>query len=303
MARTLTEIYTEAKNKRDEYLELNSISNGSKMSILDAFTWVSSACIWSFENIMDVFMVDVASDIQNRINGNAAYYANALLKYQSGDSLSMNDDGTAFSYSTVDEGKRIVTKVSYAEYSEAGFYDKQLLLKIASGKAGSYSRISGDELIAIKSYVDQISFAGQHVNVVSRTGDVLIPRITVYYDGAVSADEAYSNIEAALKNFIAGIEFDGKVYVQKIIDSIQSAEHVVDVFIDPSVSSQGIFVAQYNDDDNLINVAQTGQPANYEQKIDRKFTPNSGYLKQSTKTGVEANLQTWKESITLKVES
>ena len=43
MARTLSEIYHDAKNKRDEYLELTEFKNDSKMSVLDAFTWVVSA--------------------------------------------------------------------------------------------------------------------------------------------------------------------------------------------------------------------------------------------------------------------
>lgn len=60
MARTLTEIYTVAKQCRDKYLELTEFQNDSKMSILDAFTWVTSSCIWAFENILDVFKVDLA---------------------------------------------------------------------------------------------------------------------------------------------------------------------------------------------------------------------------------------------------
>ena len=82
MARTLTEIYNEAKNRRNQYLELTEFQNNSKMSIIDAFTWVTAACIHTFEMILDVFKVDLAKDLQNRINGTAAYYTNALLKYQ-----------------------------------------------------------------------------------------------------------------------------------------------------------------------------------------------------------------------------
>ena len=220
MARTLSEIYTFAKECRKQYLELTEWENDSKMSILDAITWVQSSCIWAFENIIDVFKVDLARDLQNRINGTAAYYSNALLKYQSGDELSMNDEGTAFSYPTIDESKRIITKVAYSEYEESGFHDKQLLLKIATGDVGEYKRIEGDELLAIRAYADKIAFAGTHINVVSRNGDVLIPRVTVYYDGAVGVDEVYDNIEESLNSFVAGLDFNGVVYAQKIIDAI-----------------------------------------------------------------------------------
>ena len=118
MSRTLSEIYTQAKEYRNQYLELTEFENDSQMSILDAFTWVVAACIFAFENVLDVFRVDIARDIANRINGTPAYYANALLKYQSGDELLMNDEGTNFSYASVDETKRIISKVSYSEIQE-----------------------------------------------------------------------------------------------------------------------------------------------------------------------------------------
>ena len=35
-------------------------------------------------------------------------------------------------------------------------------------------------------------------NVVSRRGDVLVPRLTVYYDGAITKEELYDNIDTAL---------------------------------------------------------------------------------------------------------
>lgn len=299
MARSLTQIYNEANAYKSQYLELTEWKNNSKMSILDAFTWVTSSCIWAFENIIDVFKIDLAKDLQNRINGTPSYYANALLKYQSGDSLVMSEDGTSFSYSAIDETKRIIKKVSYSEYQEEGFYDKKLVLKIATGEPGAYEKINDEELLAIRDYFRQIAFAGTHATIVSRNGDILIPKVTVYYDGAITEDEVYGNIEKALNNFIANINFDGAVYVQKILDTIQQVEHVVDVHINKDLpDSQGIFVAQYDDDNNLIVTDEGG----YEQYVERYFIPNSGFVKQSSGSGVEEGLLTWRESIVLTVE-
>lgn len=303
MARTLSEIYHEAVARRNEHLQLTEFKNDSKMSVLDAITWVVAACIWSFENILEVFQTDIAVDIQNRINGTPAYYANALLKYQSGDELQMNEDGTAFSYPMVDESKRVITKVSYSEVQETGFYDKKLIFKLATGEPGSLERIETDELIAIRAYLRQIAFAGTHLEAVSRKGDILIPRVTVYYDGAVTEDELFTNIENALNNFIAKADFNGAIYAQRIIDAIQSADHVVDVYINPDSATQGIFVVQYDDDDHLIPVDEEAPTPDYEHKITRSFVPNSGYLKQSKATGDEADFQTWRQAITLVIES
>lgn len=298
MARTLTEIYTVAKQCRDTYLELTEFQNSSKMSILDAFTWVVSTCIWTFENLLDVFKVDLAKDLQNRINGTPAYFANALLKYQSGDELVISEEGTSFSYATVDESKRVVSKVSYSEVAEEGFHDKLAMYKIATGEPGAYERIEEDELLAIRAYLNKILFAGQHAMVVSRNGDVLIPRVTVYHDGAISEDELFTNIENSLNDFVANLSFDGFIYAQKIIDCIQNAEHVTDVEVDSTATDQqGIFIAMYDDDNHLIEVN-----GSVEQKIGRYVVPNSGYVKQSTRSGEEENLQTWREAITLKLE-
>lgn len=299
MARILSEIYAEAKDSRNQYLELTEFENSSKMSILDAFTWVTSACIWTFENVMDVFKVDLAKDLQNRINGTPAYFANALLKYQSGDELAMNEEGTAFSYPNIDPTKRIITKVAYFEEEESGFHDKLVRFKIATGEPGSYTRIDEDELIAVRAYLNQILFAGQHAEVVSRIGDVLIPRVVVYYDGAVTEDELYQEIEKALNEFIANIAFNGVVYAQKVIDSIQSVEHVTDVAVSSDdTDHQGIFVAKYNDDNHLIQ----DKDGNVQIKIDRYYIPNSGYIKQSTCSGEETDIPKWRDTIILKLE-
>lgn len=300
MARTLSEIYAVAKETRNNYLELTEFENSSKMSVIDAFTWVASSCIWVFENVMDVFKVDLAKDLQNRINGTPAYFANALLKYQSGDDLVISEDGTAFSYPQVDTTKRIITKVAYYEEEEKGFHDKIVRYKIATGSPGAYSRIGDDELVAIRAYLNQILFAGQHARVVSRIGDILVPRVVVYYDGAVTEDDLYKSIEDALNNYIASIDFNGLVYAQKVIDCIQSVEHVTDVQASSDdTDHQGIFIASYDDDNNLICKDGTADPL---IKIGRYFIPNSGYIKQSTAAGVEKDIPLWRDTIILKLE-
>ena len=301
MARTLTEIFNEAKDCRKKYLQLTEFENSSKMSILDAITWTTAACIWTFENILDVFKVDLARDLQNRINGTPGYYANALLKFQYGDKLQMNEEGTQFSYAAVNEANRIITKVAYSENTVDGFFDKELQFKVAKGEPGHYERLTDEQLIAARAFMNQIVFAGTNYNIVSRKGDILIPRVTVYYDGAITIDEVYSNIEKSLNEYIANIPFNGLIYVQKIIDAIQQSEHVTDVHIsNTNTDHQGFFVVQYDDDNNLIQQID----GTYEKKIERFILPNSGYLKESTEEvgALEEHIPSWRKSIILAIE-
>ena len=294
MSRTLTEIYNEAVETRNKYLELTELTNDSKMSIINAFTWVTAAAIYSFETLLDVFTTDIAKTFTQRINGTSAYYANAMLKWQYGDDLIINDEGTAFHYATEDTTKRLITHVSYQEYYNEEFKDNILILKVASGEGRSLSQLSDEELIAARAYLNQIKFAGVKCNVVSRRGDVLVPRLTVYYDGAITKEELYDNIDTALIDFIVNIKFDSLVYSQKIIDAIQKVEHVTDVHIDHEASvEQGIFIAQYNDNNELGPLT----------KIERKCYLASGYAKQSTQQDAESELPTFREAIVIKLET
>jgi len=294
MSRTLTEIYNEAVETRNKYLELTELTNDSKMSIINAFTWVTAAAIYSFETLLDVFTIDIAKTFTQRINGTSAYYANAMLKWQYGDDLIINDEGTAFHYATEDTTKRLITHVSYQEYYNEEFKDNILILKVASGEGRSLSQLSDEELIAARAYLNQIKFAGVKCNVVSRRGDVLVPRLTVYYDGAITKEELYDNIDTALIDFIVNMKFDSLVYSQKIIDAIQKVEHVTDVHIDHEASvEQGIFIAQYNDNNELGPLT----------KIERKCYLASGYAKQSTQQDAESELPTFREAIVIKLET
>lgn len=294
MSRTLTEIYNEAVETRNKYLELTELTNDSKMSIINTFTWVTAAAIYSFETLLDVFTTDIAKTFTQRINGTSAYYANAMLKWQYGDDLIINDEGTAFHYATEDTTKRLITHVSYQEYYNEEFKDNILILKVASGEGRSLSQLSDEELIAARAYLNQIKFAGVKCNVVSRRGDVLVPRLTVYYDGAITKEELYDNIDTALIDFIVNMKFDSLVYSQKIIDAIQKVEHVTDVHIDHEASvEQGIFIAQYNDNNELGPLT----------KIERKCYLASGYAKQSTQQDAESELPTFREAIVIKLET
>jgi len=300
MSRSLSDIYNEAVAKRNEYLNLNALDNDSKMSIINAITYTVSSVIFSFETLLDAFMVDLANIFGDRINGTPAYYVGALKKWQYGDDLVVDETGTKFQYASADPSKRLITRVAYEEHYNQEYKDDVLILKVAKGADNALERLSDEELRAARAYLGQIKFAGVKANVVSRRGDVLVPYITVYYDGAVPEDTVYTNIENALADFITNMSFNSNVYVQKLIDAIQGAEHVVDVYFDSSLPAndafpegQGFYLAQYDDNNQLGPLT----------KINRAVHTASGYLKQSTKADQEQNLLAYREAIILRVET
>jgi len=290
MSRTIKDIYDEAVKERNKRLELAEFSNDSKLSVMNGITWAFAAVIYSFETLLDVFTLDISTAINSRMNGTPLFYVNALLQYQKGDELTVREDGLAFGYNEIDETKRIISQVSYSESSNDVNLDNKLILKVAQGEKGHLSPVSGDDLVLITSYLNKIKFAGTRIEVTSSEGDILIPRLSVYYDGVVRETEIYDLIEEKLNDYMMNIDFDSSIYVSKIIEAIKKAEHVTDVYIDEGANpEQGIFIASYDADGNLMPLIKTG----------RMTHTVSGYLKESSRKGQEKDIPGFREAIKL----
>lgn len=293
MSRTIKQIYDEAIKERAKRLELIEFSSDSKLSVLNGIVWVTSAMIYTFESLLDVFAIDIAEVIDSRINGTPAYYANALLQYQQGDELTVREDGLAFGYQNIDPSKQIITQVAYTESTDDQNLDSKLILKVATGPRGKLEAISAEELVPISSYINRLKFAGTRLQVVSLPGDVLLPRLSVYYDGAVTESEMYEGIELKLAAYIMAVDFDSTVYVSKIIGEIRRTAHVTDVWIDEhAVPEQGVFLASYDDDGKLCAP----------QKVARMACTSSGYVRESSGKGDEELLTNFRQSLKLIVD-
>lgn len=294
MSRTIKDIYNEAVAERNRRLELSEFASDSKMSIMNGILWVVASVIYSFETLLDVFAVDISNTIDNRINGTPNYYAKALLQYQQGDELVVREDGLAFGYAQVDETKRVITQVSYVESTDDQNIDSKLILKVATGTKGNLEAIPADELVPINAYIGKLKFAGTRIEVISTKGDVLVPRLTVFYDGAIPEPEMYDAIESRIKEYVMNIGFDAAVYVSCLTDAIRRADHVTDVYIDETaIPGQGVFIACHDTDGRI-------QPL---QRVGRVAYTASGYLKESSGKDEEAGLPTFRESIILKIEN
>ena len=98
--------------------------------------------------------------------------------------------------------------------------DSKLILKVATGAKGSLSAIPPKELAPINAYINKLKFAGTRVEVISTKGDVLIPRLTVFHDGAVPESEVYDSIEEQLNAYMMDILMRYKPYGQCVVAAV-----------------------------------------------------------------------------------
>lgn len=294
MARNINDIYQDIIAEKNKRLELSEYKSDSKVSIFNGISWIVATAIYTFETVMDAFTVDINNIIKDRINGVPSYYVNAALKYQHGDKLKIREDGLGFGYETTDETKRIITQASYQEDVIPDSFDTKLILKVATGTNGKLSPLDTDQLMQVSSYINQIKFAGTHIEVVSRKGDIIIPRVTVFYDGSIPEETMRSNLDAALNSFIMETKFNSAIYVSAIIGYLMKVEHVTDVYIDTNtIPQQGIYIVSYESDGSKSE----------EKRIGRMTYASSGFLRESSKEGEEADIPNFREAIVLKVDT
>lgn len=243
---------------------------------------------------MDTFRDEIEESIENRVNGTPIWYVNQALQYQEGDTLTIGEDGMYFGYAQEDPSKRIITRASYQETNlEESSLDKLLLIKVAQGSANSLEPLDKEQLVAVQSYMDAIKFAGTNLQVVSRRPDILIPRLTIYHDGMLEDSVMMARIKEGIYDFILNMGFDSSFRTIEFMNMLLSIDHITDAYEDKdAVPTQGL---------SLISFDENGD-AQSPTEVKRMAYLVSGYMKESSKTGDEANIPDFDDAIVLKIE-
>lgn len=242
MSRSISQIYAEAVVKRNDYLQLSSLNSGrsnAKLSVINILTYVMAVLIYSYETLLDTFQVQIAKLISKRINGTARYYAEIALFFQFNpisktlDEMEYDDNVFQLKFKNIDATHRIITKSAYQEYKDLGMVIK--VCKDNSNKDNSdggakYMPLTDIELLAFNNYMDEVKFLGAKLSYRSILGDLMTINATIVYDDLyIDEEQAFQNIKKALISYEQGLDFNGYVYYQSVIDAMQSANNIVTV--------------------------------------------------------------------------
>ena len=242
MGRSISQIYSEAVAKRNNYLQLTELNSGrstSKMSVINVITYVMASLIYTYETILDVFEINISKLIANRINGTAKYYAVMAKNFQyyntreeSAVRLIFNENTCQIEYEKIDTSRRIITHSAYQYYAgQSGVTIK--VCKDNSGQAdggGVYAPLTEDELTSFKNYIDEIKFVGAQIQILSTYGDLMNVNANIVYDDLyITEEQAFEAVKTSLINYAKNLDYNGYIYYQSVVDAIQSVDHIVDV--------------------------------------------------------------------------
>lgn len=279
--RSVSQIYSEAVNTRNNYLQLTELNTGrsnSKLSMINLLTYVVAVCIHTYEAVLDLFQLRMAEVLKGRINGTPDWYAIMAKKFQynsvteTGDELRFNDETMKIEYAKMDASRRIIEKAAWQTE------DKALILKVCKANDNSnevnngipYMPLSEYELTAFRMFIQQIKFIGADIYCESSPADI----VTIvadkynpifYNDSYVTAAQALTELQQAMIDFANSMEFNGMFYYQAVLDVIRKTEHIVDIS-----NNIKIFIQSYNTTDRKYD-----EPVELQNRIKLK----SGYIR------------------------
>lgn len=214
------------------------VVNNSQVAYNNNFIDIVARTINFFEQLMDAYKVDLEDKVSKGAVGSDAWLQDRILRFQ-------YDSGTpqiveiksdfSVDYVTVDTTKRIITRASVNTTS-----NQTVTVKVA--KQNPPVALSAPELAALQSYLTNtgdgtyagrgvgIGFAGTKIVATSNDADEIYINADINYNGQYAAT-IQEDVISAINNYLANIDFNGKVYISNLEIAIKSVTGVVDVLL------------------------------------------------------------------------
>lgn len=235
---TIKEAYVNDSTVRERYSITGDVSFDqvfAPVSIESIIFYIVSVAIYAVEFLFAQHIVEVeAREDQMRV-GNIAWWINVCKMWQFGDDLVYNDTTNVYEYAEINETNEII-KYSTVREGNAGL---QLLVCMADddGLPSKMPEEPGTERDAFDAYIRKVKIAGLPLSWGSYNADQVKVILTVQRDalvmnaaGELIADSTKPVLEK-LQNYIAGLAFgDGVINKTKLIDAVQAADGVLDVY-------------------------------------------------------------------------
>lgn len=251
MARSAKEIYEEINQEVIDDVTLGATST-SKVAEWRKLLYNVVAQSEILEGLWDIKQEELQAAADAVPTANAAWWDREIRKFQYEDELLLDPISLKYYYAVLDQAAQIVTRVAIIDQSGRG------VIKIA--KSGPVA-LSVDERAALSSYIKKIQPLGSNITLISQAADVIRIVGTVHYDPIIPLATVKTNVETAITNYLASLDFNvgksGTFYTTYLIDAIQAVSGVVDVTV------------------SQITAAQNGGDL---APVTRKYVPVAGYI-------------------------
>ena len=265
MARTIATIKEGIRTEKNNYSSLNPIlfseEGGSTVGYLNNVADVVAININIFEQLQDAYKAELEDIASSAVPGTGAWIKEKVLEFQydinTAQYIQLVDLVPV--YNSIDEDLQIISRVAVVEGGNG-------LITIKAATGTTPVALDSLQKTALQEYLDIIIPAGPTVVVQSLDSDKLYLDATVYYDGQF-INSIQTDVEDAITDYLANLDFNGVVLVSKLQDAIQAVTGVKDIVINEVKARK---------DTTLFARASV---------VSRQWTTVAGYIVEETESG------------------
>lgn len=217
MAREIAVIKQQIIDEKNAQTSLVDLNSPSQTAIWNLWAFITAVSINIFEQLLDVFKIDIEARISRAGAGTLPWLRDRILEFQSGGDVEYTDGVIA--YPVVDTTLNIITRCSVTD-------DGNRVVKAKVAKSEPPAPLSAPEVTELQFYLAQIRFAGTQINIVNQAADFLAVSAQVEYDGQY-ASTIQTDVVAALDAYCVNLStvdnFNGLIEVNAIESAILSA--------------------------------------------------------------------------------
>ena len=224
MARSISTIAQQMLDAKAADSNLAGLTSTSQTSIWRLWIFIVAACINVFEQLIDIFKVEIETTVENNYVGTPKWIRTKALEFQysaANPQFLEITDNTKIAYPVIDTSLRIVTRASVATD-----LNKTVTIKVAKDEPPT--QLTGAEPVALQAYFSELVPAGVYWEIVNAVSDKLYIEGEVFYDGMYSATIG-TIVPDAINAYLSSIDFDGLIKVSDLENAIRSATGVIDI--------------------------------------------------------------------------
>ena len=265
MARSTAEIQQELQSKfmaSAAVQELYGFNPGesfgnrfAKVSIESILIYIVAYCAYVLETLFDSTKKEVEERFLQQLPGTCLWYAQKLKGYLY--NFQLDEWGNPITEGSSDgdiAAAQIIKHAVAIDDPVSGF----LLLKIA-GEDGDGHRtpLTSEQETALREYILRVKYAGVKTKLINAEGDQFNCNVDVWYDPLLNESEVHEQCQAAVKNYIENLPFNGEFSIMSLTDALQIVS--------------GVKVVQ-------VRTCGGVDALNVGYQITDKYTPYAGYF-------------------------
>ncbi|HQP04417.1 MAG TPA: hypothetical protein PLP11_07420 [Bacteroidales bacterium] len=209
-------------------------STFSRFSIESIWAGVVAMAIYTVEVLVARHAEEVSSREDAMRIGTTEWWRRVCKAFQYGDDLVYNGETNVYEYAEIDESARII---QFAEVREGEGPGIQILVNAADGDGNPEALPVGDERTAFNAYLSRVKIAGIPVSWGSYNPDKLKIALHVKYNPLVLDSNGQliggiiTPVSVGIEQYLRNLQYgSGVINKTALIDAVQSAEGVVDVY-------------------------------------------------------------------------